>query len=142
MVPLFSQLPLEFPHPHPRKAAQPQFLSSPHRVHVLTLAAPEVCSRNKTKLRKEKQEGMKPHSTSGLPSFLLSHPEGSVCLHVLRPQTPFSCSRMNLHQVDWRLGSLFSLLEAHDPHDGCQGCLCAILKWQVGHIFFPKKPCQ
>lgn len=82
LVPLLSQLPLEFP-PKPtiRKAVWLHFLEL-HKEPVFSAPTTlKVCRRSKTRLMKEKQEGMKTHSTSGLQS--------KVCLYVPRPQTHF-----------------------------------------------------
>ena len=71
------------PSPTPREAARLHFLE----LHPEPLFSAEA-GLNRS-LLVEKLEDTKTHFTSSLPSLPLSHPEGSVCLHMLRPQTSF-----------------------------------------------------
>lgn len=82
LVPRLSQLPLELPpKPTSRKAVLLHFLELHTALEPVfsALTALEVCSRSKTRLVKEKQEGMKIHSTSGLLSLPPLAPR-RVCL--------------------------------------------------------------
>lgn len=119
------------PSPTPREAARLHFLE----LHPEPLFSADA-GLNRSVLV-EKLEGTKTHSTSNLPSLPPSHPEGSVCI-CSDPRLPFSSSRMNPHLAARSLGSLFSPGEVDEPHDGCQGCLYAPQKWQVGHRLSPK----
>lgn len=125
MVPLLYQLPLEFPHPHPHP--QEVWLASPpvasHGACVPSTSC--TCSRSKTRLMKEKQEGTETHSTSDLPFLHLLPPRRLSCaqapdaLLLLKNESP---------------PSRFSLEEERDPRAGCQGGLCATPRWRVRHV--------
>lgn len=89
----------------------------------------KVCRRSKTRLMKEKQEGMKTHSTSGLQS--------QVCLYVPRPQTHFllknECASNSLENGE----PLVPRWGARSPWWQSGLHLCSLKGW-VDPIFPPK----